>query len=187
MKQIAVFFPGIGYHCDMPLLYFSRKAVMEAGFRELVNLDYSCPVSGIFEDPEKMQAAGLSLYVQAEKLLEKVQWSEYDEILFVSKSVGTVIAAAYAKRHGIVCRNVFYTPVEATFGEEPKNGIAFTGTSDPWAAEDAVRSGCQKAGIPLIAIEGANHSLETGDLPRDLDILKEVMLETARYVRHAGS
>ena len=30
MKQIAVFFPGIGYHCDKPLLYFSiLESVME--------------------------------------------------------------------------------------------------------------------------------------------------------------
>lgn len=23
--KLAVFFPGIGYHCDKPLLYYSRK------------------------------------------------------------------------------------------------------------------------------------------------------------------
>ena len=25
MKKLAVLFPGIGYHCDKPLLYYSRE------------------------------------------------------------------------------------------------------------------------------------------------------------------
>ena len=29
MKKLAVLFPGIGYHCDKPLLYYSRKLVQE--------------------------------------------------------------------------------------------------------------------------------------------------------------
>ena len=37
MNGIAVFFPGIGYHCDKPLLYFSRGLAREAGYREIVN------------------------------------------------------------------------------------------------------------------------------------------------------
>ena len=24
-KRLAVIFPGIGYHCDKPILYYSRK------------------------------------------------------------------------------------------------------------------------------------------------------------------
>ena len=27
--KIAVFFPGIGYHCDKPLLYYARKLDMK--------------------------------------------------------------------------------------------------------------------------------------------------------------
>ena len=40
MSRIAVFFPGIGYRCDKPLLYFSRELAREAGCRELVNVNY---------------------------------------------------------------------------------------------------------------------------------------------------
>ena len=32
MKKLAVIFPGIGYHVDKPLLYYSRKLAGEAGF-----------------------------------------------------------------------------------------------------------------------------------------------------------
>ena len=28
-KRLAVIFPGIGYHCDKPILYYSRKLAKE--------------------------------------------------------------------------------------------------------------------------------------------------------------
>ena len=39
--KIAVFFPGIGYHCDKPLLYYVRKLAQECGYEKIVLLDYS--------------------------------------------------------------------------------------------------------------------------------------------------
>ena len=183
MNGIAVFFPGIGYHCDKPLLYFSRGLAREAGYRELVNVSYSYRAGDIRGNPEKMRAAGLALFAQTEDALKEIQWDAYDDILFVSKSVGTAIAAAYARTRNINCRNVFYTPVALTFDEKPRNGVAFTGTADPWVETETVLSGCEKAGLPLTVIEGGNHSLETENPMRNLDILKEVMEKTRRFIR----
>ena len=115
--------------------------------------------------------------------MKEIQWDAYDDILFVSKSVGTAIAAAYARTHGVICRNVFYTPVALTFDEKPRNGVAFTGTADPWVETETVLSSCEKAGLPLTVIEGGNHSLETENPMRNLDILKEVMEKTRRFIR----
>ena len=39
MKKIAVVFPGVGYHADKPLLYYSRKIVGRYGY-EIVCADY---------------------------------------------------------------------------------------------------------------------------------------------------
>ena len=33
--KIAVFFPGIGYHCDKPLLYYARKLVQEYVYEKI--------------------------------------------------------------------------------------------------------------------------------------------------------
>ena len=183
MNGIAVFFPGIGYHCDKPLLYFSRELAREAGYREIVNVNYAYRGGDIRGNPEKMRAAGLALFAQTEDALKKIQWDAYDDILFVSKSVGTAIAAAYARIHGVACRNVFYTPVALTFDEKPRNGIAFTGTADPWVETETVLSGCEKSELPLTVIEGGNHSLETENPMRNLDILKEGMEKTRRFIR----
>ena len=183
MKQITVFFPGIGYHCDKPLLYFSQKIAQEAGYQEVIPLRYHCLISDIRGNPEKMRKAGLALFAQTEEALKDVPWSQYSDILFVSKSVGTAISAAYARKYKLECRNIFYTPVALTFAESPCNGIAFTGTRDPWVETDVVENGCKQAGIPLTVIQDANHSLETGFPMRDISILENVMEETRRYIQ----
>ncbi len=39
--RLVVVFPGIGYHCDKPLLYYGRKVASECGYDEVVTLSYS--------------------------------------------------------------------------------------------------------------------------------------------------
>ena len=34
--KLVVLFPGVGYHCDKPLLYFSRDIAYEAGYTESI-------------------------------------------------------------------------------------------------------------------------------------------------------
>ena len=41
-KKIAVLFPGVGYHCDKPLLYYSRKLAIQKGYEvKSINYDLS--------------------------------------------------------------------------------------------------------------------------------------------------
>ena len=46
-----------------------------------------------------------------------------------------------------------------------------------------IRQQCQEHQIPLFLYENANHSLETGDVFRNLDIMKEVMQKTEEFIR----
>ena len=55
MKRIAVFFPGIGYHCDKPLLYYSRQLAREAGYQEIVSVSYAYQAENLRGNPEKMR------------------------------------------------------------------------------------------------------------------------------------
>ena len=66
--KAAVFFPGIGYHCDKPLLYYSRKLAQECGYEETIALSYTYDGGNIRGNEEKMQQAFESLYEQAEKV-----------------------------------------------------------------------------------------------------------------------
>ena len=80
-RKLAVYFPGIGYHCDKPLLYYSRRLAAEAGYEEL-QLSYTFSGGNIRGNKEKMREAFFALYEQAKEQLGAVDWSACDEILF---------------------------------------------------------------------------------------------------------
>ena len=182
MNKLAVIFPGVGYHTDKPLLYYSKKLAFQNGY-EIVEVPYGKFPKGVKGSREKMEKAFFSAVEQAEEILKDVDFSAYDDILFISKSVGTAVSAAYGGKHHLKTRNIYYTPVEASFQFMTQPGIAFTGTKDSWVDHEAVKEGCEKGGFPLYVIEDANHSLETGDVMADLENLQEIMAVTADYIR----
>ncbi len=174
IKRIVCLFPGIGYTCDKPLLYYSWKLLKGMGW-EVVPVPYSGFPDKVKGDPEKMkQCAELALQ-QAEEILKDIRWNEYSDILLIGKSVGTVACAAYARQHCLRCRQILFTPVEDTFRFAGKESVAFHGTADPWADTKAVREHCRRLGIPLYETEKANHSLETGDIDTDLKTIRKTM------------
>ena len=93
-KRIAVIFPGVGYHVDKPLLYYSRKLAGKYGY-EIVCADYGTLPSGIKGDEKKMYAAYEQALANVTAGLSEVDFSSYDRVLFISKSIGTAVAASY--------------------------------------------------------------------------------------------
>ena len=180
-KKIACLFPGIGYTCDKPLLYYSWKLLKGQGW-EVVPVPYTGFPSGVKGNPEKMQQSAQMALEQAEEILKEISWGEYSDILLIGKSVGTVVCAAYARRHCLQCRQVLFTPVEATFQFADSRSIAFHGTADPWAETKAIEDCCRRTGIPLYETEKANHSLETGEIDFDIENLRKTMQIVKAYV-----
>lgn len=185
MKKIACLFPGIGYTCDKPLLYYSWKLLKGLGW-EVLPVAYSGFPDRVKGDREKMRQCARMALEQAEDKLQDIDWGGYGEILFVGKSLGTVACAAYAKRHGLRCRQVLFTPVEDTFRFAGRGCIAFHGTADPWADTKEIEQSCRHLEIPLYETEGANHSLETGDVEQDIRELRKVMKTVREFIERKG-
>ena len=183
-KRLAVLFPGIGYHCDKPLLYYAAKLARAAGYAVL-----PVPYTGFPEkvrgDAEKLRASLALARSQAEAMLAGMNWAEYGEILYIGKSIGTVVAGQYAWEKGLTVRSVLLTPLAETFPFVRGRAIAFHGTADPWAETGAITEACRARGIPLFLTEGANHSLETGDALRDVRTLAETMERIDAFLKEA--
>ena len=175
MSRYAVIFPGIGYHVDKPLLYFGKMLARKNGY-EIIEVPYGNFKKGIKGNAEKMKEAFESALEQSEKLLADVRWEDAEEILFISKSIGTIVAGAFAQQKSLRVRHVWFTPLKETFlFDGSADAIAFHGTADPWASDEDIEEGCRQNGIPLTEIPGANHSLEKGDALTDLANLPKVM------------
>ena len=181
---IAVLFPGIGYTCDKPLLYYSEKIARERGY-VVRRVPYGNFPPGVKGDAAKMYQCFVSAREQSEDILADVDWTACDDILFFSKSVGTVVALSYAAEHEIEARQVLYTPLEETFRftADPAGTIVFHGTSDPWANTEEIVRLCEKREIALYLTEGANHSLECGKVQKDIKTIRKVMKTVEEFVR----
>lgn len=184
-KKIAVLFPGIGYTKDKPILYYAGKIAASAGYDvcRLVSFNYS-PGKSIRGNEPEMRKAFLELYKEAENQLAEIDWKEYDDILFLSKSIGTVIGSAYAEKYNLndKIRHILYTPLEYTFENNPKNAIGFIGTADPWCEYQNVIRAAKEQNIKMYVYDGLNHSLENDDNMHNLSIIKDVMEKTEEFV-----
>ena len=184
MKKLAVFFPGIGYTLDKPLMYYSRRLAVDAGYEILILPYFGFPQNSRGDRNKMTESCKLAL-AQATEMLSGTELSEYDSILFVGKSIGTVVAAEIASNSSVLDRIhfVLYTPLEETFAFSANNAIVFTGDADPWVESGTVPALCKKQGIPCHVIRDANHSLETGHVLKDIEIMKKIMRKTRNFIR----
>lgn len=184
MSKIAVYFPGIGYHCDKPLLYYSRNCACELGYKDYKNVSYTYNARNIRGNEKKMKDAYEALLSQTEAALTDIGWSAYDDILFISKSIGTIISTSYAKKYELgKARHILYTPLAQTFLFAPTNAIAFIGTADPWSDTDEIIRLSNANHIPISVYEGCNHSLECADTLKNIENLKDIMQRTMDFCK----
>ena len=180
-KKIAVLFPGIGYTCDKPLLYYAGKLAEAKGYK-ILKVEYRNFPSGVKGDKEKMEKAFQCGLEQAEDILCEVCWEEYEDILFISKSIGTVISSAFAKKYKLKVANILFTPLQQTFLFADKNSVVFHGTADPWANTEDIIEGCEKLELSFFLTKRGNHSLETGDVLKDLENLEQTIKQVNKFI-----
>ena len=174
----AVFFPGIGYRFNRPLLKAPADFAAENGIK-IIKVDYD----GFPENAKQnLDSAVRTALDQTEKILEGIDWSSFEKIFFIAKSIGTAAACIYADLHGIKCRKILFTPIPQTFSVHIEDAVAFYGTSDPWISQKDVTAGCEKNSIPLFVYDGMNHSLLCEDEAKNLVVMDDVMKKTFNFI-----
>ena len=92
MKKLAVIFPGVGYTCTKPLLYYTASMAAERGY-EIIRLDYGQDIHTFHgRTPAELEPIIKLAIKRTLPQLENVPFSKYDDIIFISKSIGTTIA-----------------------------------------------------------------------------------------------
>ncbi len=179
--KLAVVFPGLGYHKDKPLLYYGQEVLKEVGYDRLDFIDYGKLEKSVEKDGIK--AVFEELYVSSKTQLDQLDYSHYEEVVFLSKSIGTCVSACYVEENDLNVKQVLYTPIELTYSWPIASSIAFVGDKDDWSNFETVVSLSAKTSVPLFTYHGANHSLKTRDTLESLDILKDVITKTKEFLK----
>lgn len=182
MKKLAVLFPGWGYGQEKPLLHYGNEAMVQQGY-EVLCLSYDDLTRNVKISIEEHSVENEKVQNIKEKVLRdlgKVAWEQYDKIIFLSKSIGTVMAGIAEQE--LKLKNVYHiflTPLPQTlpFFKEGKCKV-IAGTKDKYLAAEELQSYCEEHGISYRQFEGVGHSMEdTQDVLRSLEIMKEIVKE----------
>ena len=179
--KLAVLVPGIGYHRDKPLLYYATKLLKNEGYA-VKHIEFHDLPGNIKGDAAMMQKAAEMAFSQMEEQLREVDFADYSQLLFVGKSIGTVVSAKFVSTRKLPAKQIWYTPLERTFDYCAGEVSAFIGDADPWSDINRIRELAERTGVRLFTYEKCNHSLETGDVETDINTLREVMKLTYRTI-----
>lgn len=171
-KKIAVLFPGRNYSCDKPLLYYASKIFTARGY-EVVRLEYNGKLVGDKEDISGLIKEAREYVFES---LDAIDFSKYEDVVFISKSMGTALAGEYSKKINARVRHIYLTPVTDSLKYmERGRCIVIAGKEDKFLDSRRLKIFCVEQDIPLKQFEDTGHSLEHEDINITFAILMVIV------------
>ncbi len=185
-RGLAVLFPGAGYTCDMPALYYSRSILLSQKY-DVLALEYSFQTMGDFFTPELVP----EVLLDGEKTLEKVELEKYSELILVGKSLGTRVLTHLMHRYEELSRAkaVYLTPVFSeqfnnTTGSLEQEMFMTIGTQDPFYRLELIEQLQSLKDFRLLVLEGADHGLEIpGECLKSIEVMKAVCEGIINFIK----
>lgn len=178
MNKLCVVFPGRRYSCDRSLLYFPSQYIQNLGY-EMKYLHYDVPKET--HQMISLEENFVNAYQESQKELKGIDFSSYEEILFLGKSLGTIVSGklrSELKREDI--RLLALTPLPKTVPYLKDSDLIIAGDKDTYFPDEkAFFQGYSHAYF----FPGLSHSMESKtDYHESLTVLKEVMKILEKYL-----
>lgn len=169
---LVVFLPGQNYSCELPVLHYAVQSAIEQGLDVLL-MEYGFQSARVALEREQRS-------ILEEEVLETVQhYSEgYDKLVFVSKSLGTLLAG-YVSQHieAPHLSHLYLTPLDGTLDYILRSsGLVIYGTKDSLFSEES-RAKLEthvSDQLDIIKIADAGHGLEVTDVRRSVEHLSQL-------------
>jgi len=166
-KKIVISFPG-GRGSEIPLLYFGAKHFEDLGY-EKVFINYPIADKENFEE----------ILENAERVLQTINFKEYEEIVFIAKSLGTIVACKLKEKFKIPASLVLFTPLESTLPYINANNdicLVAAGDRDRYLDIKILKNICEEAKVKCYIEPSVGHRMEVmNDLERNLEIVSNVI------------
>lgn len=168
-KKLTVIFPGVR-GTEIPLLYYTSKHYEDQGFEKKF---ITYPQEFSLDDYPR-------IYQFYKDQIEKLHLEDYEEVIFIAKSIGTVAACELKEKLRLDnVKLILLTPLEATLpyiSEDNQIILVAAGNKDSLLDSKKLEDVCSKAKVNYIIEDGVGHRMEAGsDLVRNLEIIKDVV------------
>lgn len=168
---LIVMFQGAKYSYDRPLLHYLRKLALHNSY-DVLCINYS---ERKVEHSGNLDVDHLAIMAK-DAINESCNGKEYNTVISVSKSIGTLIAGKaqdYFKEGEV--KNIWLTPIMDSIEYITKNkGLVITGENDKLFGVEGIKK-LDFQGVDIKIIQGASHSLEVDDVFKTINIHKDVI------------
>lgn len=171
--SLVVLFPGGNYGCDKPLLYYAKKAAFELG-KDVLCISYGKKISKDDIESRNVEIIG----DEVQKTIDKALAKKYNNIYFISKSIGTEVAGYISEKYSYKhIKLLFLTPTRGTIKHITKEKCTvIVGSSDGLFPQNNIDKISEFNSVELKVIENGNHSLEVkGNLMKSIAVLKGII------------
>ena len=180
--KLGVVLPGLGYNCDMPLLYYPTKLLLARGADVLqLRPDYNTLEFQSLPGEERARRAGADALAALRVGLAQ---RDYAQVILIGKSIGTLALAQLVSTEARLADavTVWLTPVfrgrrvvdAALQFKGPALFVA--GTADTLFDAEAMSKVRETTDAQVLVVQGADHSMEIpGDPLRSLGVLDQVV------------
>ena len=153
-KTIKLFFPGRRYSVDRSLLYFLDKYIEG----ESIYFKYDSPRGE--QSLESLENLEKEAYEFVLNKIKDIDLSSYDEVIFISKSLGTYIASKLRENLKLKCTKfIALTPIEETIPFLKQTDFIVTSLNDKYLDVSALKE--KENRFPFLTIlHDLPHSLE---------------------------
>lgn len=189
-KKLVVVFSGFDYTYRNPLLYYSVSAAISDGF------DYLCFDPKYYDD---VLLSELSPYEKNDYfnndfdlIIQEIKniSCNYEKIIFIGKSIGGNIFIKILEDASFVSKSSFVLLTPSIFWKNKINifnsiqarCLIISSTSDKNYSEVEWKSLSTNSNIEFLEFHNADHSLETGNIDNDLDIVKKVLQKLKVFI-----
>ncbi len=179
---LVIILPGIGYTCHRALLDYSKRLACDMGF-DVLPMEYG------FQAARKpmINSHEFNIVVRETKeILMKALGNRYKRLIFIGKSIGTLIQASLQDEFAdFDIKNIYLTPISETVKLGIKeDSLVVAGNADPMIKPKDMHKLRTNNRISFMEVAKADHGLNIkGDAIRSIDILSMVIKKEKEYLR----
>lgn len=180
-KKLAVLFPGAGSNTRAPFFYYSRYYFLRAGY-DVLALSYKNIIDK--DDSVDEQLSKITHSVN-EAIMISQETKTYEEYVFVSRSIGNLIAdrtRTNYKYNDVI--SIYASPTSQALADiEKYPGLIITSTDDETLNEGDLEKIKSFTEHEVIVFEGGDHRIECFDTLKTIDYCNKAIAKTIEYIQ----